>query len=673
MYWSRTGSLLDVLIFGAVCAGWALGGWWLAALSGRFRRSENLVAGLASGLLLYILSSNLLAHFLPAYPAFTVSGVLILALGGWAALRSDRSRFRPRSDLKAWPQFLALLGMAILFALLMRGLGIGDDYAHLPLVSLMATGDIPPHYSLRPDVLLPYHYGLDLFAAGMVRVGGFFPWSAWDLTRALAISLTLCTIWLWLRRITRSRRAAWLGSILAAFGMGTRWILALLPISWVANLSSNIQLVGSSLATGDSLVQALYRSWIIEGGPPVAIPYAFANGILNPLTFDWAGASSLPFLALALILMLAGRRSLKPGAILLLAAAFLSLALSAEHIFVLLDLGAALAAWTMLLRKRLPFWQRLSSFPGQLFLVALGVALISLFQGGVITEIARTILTGSQGVGAAASGSFSLHWPPAFYDSHLGSLSVLNWRQLAVLLAECGPILLLFPLIIDRTRHDLRHQRLLEFGLATAAFLGVLIPLVVNYGVTRDITRFTGFGLEVWLLLAIQPLWAWFRRAALGKRILAGLVYAATILGGVALFLYQATAIPSPQVSSFISSMDSRMSRIYWDRLEPHTMVFDSTGYRSQTLFGRLSIDAINGFHFPQYVPYLPAPDPHRLHRLGFGYIYLDKRYWDRLSPAYQQVLYSSCTRVLQRLEKSNSATGELVDFRVLIDITACD
>ena len=50
----------------------------------------------------------------------------------------------------------------------------------------------------------------------------------------------------------------------------------------------------------------------------------------------------------------------------------------------------------------------------------------SLVQGGVITELARSYLEGTQGVGAASSGSFSLRWPPAFFDGHLGSLSFMG-------------------------------------------------------------------------------------------------------------------------------------------------------------------------------------------------------------------------------------------------------
>ena len=114
------------------------------------------------------------------------------------------------------------------------------------------------------------------------------------------------------------------------------------------------------------------------------------------------------------------------------------------------------------------------------------------------------------------------------------------------------------------------------------------------------------------------------------------------------------------------------MSQMYWDRLDSRLMVFDSTGYRGQTLFGRLSIDATNGFTMSQYLPYQADPNPYALRKAGFGYIYLDKRYWDHLPINYQQALYPPCAQVMNRMEKMNGATGELSDFRVLIDITHC-
>jgi len=81
-------------------------------------------------------------------------------------------------------------------------------------------------------------------------------------------------------------------------------------------------------------------------------------------------------------------------------------------------------------------------------------------------------------------------------------------------------------------------------------------------------------------------------------------------------------------------------------------MIFDSTGYRGQTLFGRLSIDGVDGFTKSQYFVLSKNPIPMNLRKAGFGYIYLDKRYWDHLPVNYQQALYPLCARVMNRMER---------------------
>ncbi len=671
MYWSRTGNVVDILVYFAISLGWVVGGWFSVSQSMRFHKREKFIAGISFGLLFYILISNGFAHFLPTYLAFVLASLAVLMLGLWLAGKPIHFPFRWNSR-GVWFQIASLLIMTALFTLMMRGLGIGDDYAHLPLVSTMAAGDIPPHYSIFPSVFLPYHYGLDLLASSMVRVAGMFPWSAWDVSRAFVAGLTLLCGWLWFRRVTRSWVATTLSIILFAFGMGTRWLMTLLPSSWLANVSSAVQIIGSSSDTGHTLAEALFRPWQISGGPPIPIPYAFANGIFTPLIFNWGGSSSLPRLAIMLILLLSGRRSLKTNDVFLLVSASLSLALSAEHIFILINLGIGLASLIMIFRQGKGIRYRLLTFPGQFLLMLLVILALASVQGGVITELFRSYFTNIQGVGAAARSNFSLRWPPEFFDAHLGALSVLNWRQTIVLLAECGPVLLLFPLIVFRMHADLKHYRPVELGLGISTLLGVLIPTFVQYGVPRDIVRLTGFGLGAWVILAIQPLWSLFRRASFWRRAGIGLGYIITIFGGLVLFAYQSTAISRPQISDDFSSLDTRMSKAYWNQLDKQTVVFGPVGYRIQALFGRFSITQIDGRILDAFVPYLEEPDLYALYKLGVRYIYIDKNYWDSLGPGHQQALFLPCAHVMKRMEKYNSVTKELSDFRILIDIRAC-
>ncbi len=173
MYWLRTTSIIDPLLFIVFSVFWMIGGWLLVIHSGRFRKRERPIAGIASGMLLDILLGNALAHWFPAYVAFASAAIIIFVIGLWAS-RKSKIPWHDLISLEVGFQLLALIFIFVLFELILRGLGVGDDYTHFPLVSTMAAGDIPPHYSLNPDIFLPYHYALDLFAASMVRIGGLF-------------------------------------------------------------------------------------------------------------------------------------------------------------------------------------------------------------------------------------------------------------------------------------------------------------------------------------------------------------------------------------------------------------------------------------------------------------------------------------------------------------------
>ena len=69
-----------------------------------------------------------------------------------------------------------------------RGLAIFDDYAHLPTISIMATGEIPPQFALNPDIPYSYHYFLLLFGAQIISLTGIMPWTAWDIARTFTIA-----------------------------------------------------------------------------------------------------------------------------------------------------------------------------------------------------------------------------------------------------------------------------------------------------------------------------------------------------------------------------------------------------------------------------------------------------------------------------------------------------
>jgi len=154
-----------------------------------------------------------------------------------------------------------------------RGLVIFDDYQNLPTISMMATGDIPPHFSLDPSLRFGYHYFLLLLSAQFVRLGDMYPFTALDLARALTFGLMIILLALWVRRVTRSRIAGWLAGMVMAFTGGMRWLLLLFPASLLDKIASQTQLMGSGLDTGKEFLKNLVSPWIIDGsGAPRTRP-----------------------------------------------------------------------------------------------------------------------------------------------------------------------------------------------------------------------------------------------------------------------------------------------------------------------------------------------------------------------------------------------------------------
>jgi hypothetical protein len=90
----------------------------------------------------------LLASVMPIPLAFWLAAALVF-LGGLTAVLARR-RF---SVLGPGLSQLALLGgLTLLFFAIGRGLGVFDDYQNLPTLSLMAAGDVPPHFALDPTL-----------------------------------------------------------------------------------------------------------------------------------------------------------------------------------------------------------------------------------------------------------------------------------------------------------------------------------------------------------------------------------------------------------------------------------------------------------------------------------------------------------------------------------------
>jgi hypothetical protein len=670
MYWFRVNNLADVILYLFLSGMWAVGGMLLVRYAFKLRHMERIVTGIAAGFVLFISLGNLLAHLLPLSLAFGGASVLILAAGLLLAWRCDRQALVNKADLRSVPLLISLLAITLLFELILRGQSIFDEYLHLPLVSIMAAGDIPPHFYLNPDFYFAYHYAIQVFAASLVRLSNFFPWSAWDLSRALAIAFTLILGWVWVRKVTGSRLGAWLGTILFTFAGGARWLLLLLPGPWLNWVSQNVNLVGTGLATAPTLAEAMHQSWVIEGGGPVPFPFAYHNGIFVPVFFTLGSTGALPFMTIFLLLLLLSHGRFSTWGLLLWSVLFSSLALSAEHLFAVIWAGILLAVViSLILHKRLH-----ASFTRearvQWSIILLVSIILAVVQGGFITETARNILTSLSGSAAQSYNArgFSLRIPPGLLSAHLGDLSIFNPGQLVALLAELGPALLIVPLVLVGINKDFKYGHLFAAGLAISVIISLVFPLFFQYEVDRSITRMPATGLWTALVIAFPLLWRAIPHLHPGANIALGVGFAACLVGGSVIFRVQLYSINTPEYAYYIDGLDAGFAVDYWNKLPPEAQVLDRIPERAVTIFGRIA-RTNSGIYdpLPEWQSLVADPNPASVAAAGFDYIYMDRQWWEALHPDQQAYFSQPCVDILDERQQDNN-----LNIRLLIDVSRC-
>jgi len=402
---------------------------------------ERLPLGLGLGLTVSTLLANWLGRVLPTEAAFWLAAALpcLAWLPVFGGEKFKTSEIRP-----ALTGMAALLVSAFFFTLLGRGLGIFDDYQNLPQVSSLALGDLPPHFAYAPATLWSYHYFLPLVAAQITRLAAAAPWVSMDAARGLTLALTLFYAGFWAWRKTGSQAAAALTAAFLYLAGGARWLLWLLPASALEAVSRSVTLIGSGAGSGETLKEALYNVWKIQGQPPLNFPFAFGSGLDPSLALAHAGYGVSGLMLVLLILLLAGRGNGKKAETWLLMILLAAMALANEVTFALLYAGLGLAAaLTMILRRswRVPaqVWQLFPALAG-----GLGLALL---QGGVLSGAALNLLgrlRGAAGEQALYQVSFALR-APILLSAHLGELSVLNPLQWPAILAETGLALAALP------------------------------------------------------------------------------------------------------------------------------------------------------------------------------------------------------------------------------------
>ncbi|HJR79395.1 MAG TPA: hypothetical protein VJ821_04930 [Anaerolineales bacterium] len=647
---------------------WGVGGWLMTLRWFDLEPHERGFLGFGIGLVVANWLGNFTARFAPMSIAFWISALLTLALGLISAWPWTRDLFPQRLQMR-WSMWLAFIGAVMVFTWIGRGLGMLDDFQNLPLSSLMATGDIPPHFPGSPDTHFGYHYFLILLSVQFMRVASAAPWTALDLARGLTLALSMVLAGLLAWRLTRNQAIAWISAIFFAFAGGTRWLLLLLPGTILNRISDGLTLIGSGRATADNLVEALSRFWVVEGSGPIGFPFAFVNGVNAPALLTHNGYGLLPAVIMLLLLLLGARvRTWQAGIPLTILLA--SLALANEVDFVILYLGVVLVAilWGIQNKTIRPprsarFWIAVVFLAG----------IFAMLQGGLATEVIyQRFFPSTLQSDSYFEVGFSVV-PPAVISSHLGKLSVFHPLQLLAALLEMGPLILALPLVLLWGYKAIREEKWIEAALVASAIpslLSIFVEYAGNAGITAT-TRLLSNLFFVCRALAVPLVWLWLQNKTEWMR---GIVYtlgAAALLGGILLFAIELIAIPRPVYGEFISDMDARFYEEYWDRLSPpDAWVLDPSSSRAPTVFGRQANSIIHwGVHQPEYLALLQNPDPYQLNAAGYSYVYADKDYWKINAVQLEQ----PCVHVLKTVEGAKLSHGELIpDFRRLADISGC-
>ena len=581
-----------------------------------------------------------------------------------------------RDLTSTWVQFLAFFLITVAFLLISRGVALFDEPKNLTIISRMATGDIPPHFYLNADYHFRYHYGFQLFAATLMRLGGLLPWSAFDLAKSIAFALALMLTSLLAQRFSGKTWAGPFAAFVIAFASGTRYLLLLVPQITLAQLDPFIKLIGSS-ETGAPFSQALIQGWPLDGGPPTPIMMAYTNGIFPSLTMLHAGSNILSSAIIILLLLVFPRISHRLAWIPL----GLVLALWAlvwESSYGLFAIGGAVALLVWAIRqtrastaggnKFTHFLKALVLHPGFLAL-AVSVPFV-LLQGGTLTETLRDLVFGTSGIGvegAVSAGGFSLRWPPAVFSAHLGALDILSPGELFIAICELGVVILLTPWITLWAWRKFKSGDWAMGAMIIGAWVGLIAPLFLSYQAERDISRLSAYAMFVWTVFltlmvvetsgAVKPVLQKIGAVALGLMVFGGIVVTGMIM----------TGISQPQLGLDMNSQDSRILRDTWNKL-PEGAVIDRIPWRASMLTGLPTHSSISGLErLETWESLIANPSIETLAANGFRYVFVDEVWWDEMPAASREELSQPCVVIVSQHDKPSHKS-----IRRLLDIKNC-
>ncbi len=644
------------------CMLWGLGGIFLIRGVFKLAKNEFLMIGLGAGIIIESWLANILGRFLEPLLAFWLAGLIVFFCGMLLCL----PLFRKKTDVKVqfpvilW-QWIVFFVLFYVFYMVARGMSIWDEFKTFPLVSMIAAGDIPPHFPYDIRVVLDEHYLRYLIAAQFMRVGELYPWTALAFVQSFTLSLSVVLVITWVYRITKNAVAGMIGGVFHLFAGGTRWLLLLFPPSIIDKIDTVIHRVGSGLNSGSDLRTALISPWAAQGMAPISIPFAFTNGLIKPSVLG-VGWDNISFLILILILLLYGKAK-DTKTIAIVGVLLAALGLMDEMTFAFLS-GLLIVIHLFQLKNK---DDEIKKGARQHLIMLIFVWIVVFLQGGFFTAAANNILHPDY----TAYHDFRIEFvfPPSFINPHLGELKIINPIHLLVLLVECGPLVLVFPLVLIWGWKSFRNKKYIDAAYIGTAILGLAFCFVqiTSKGINTAVNRVQNDFLEVSLLYAVPILYYCIQRRTLKTKLAVGLLALVAVFGGMVVLGTELSGIQEPELGIFITEMDVRMMDKYWNKLDSAATVLDPNIPRAITLFARSGNSSVD-FYEPtkEWEQLIYDPDPVAMAHAGYDYLYYDREYWKTLTPQEQTLLTSSC---VVAVNEESEWTG---DYRVLLDISGC-
>jgi hypothetical protein len=703
MYWFRESNIFGFIPWLIIALVLTLSGWLIATHAFNLEKKQRLLIGFGLGLVIYLWLLNLIGRWFEPRFAYILPAFIVLVIGLMFAWRSGEPLF-DISDIKISPLFFLVLGLLIYTVLIERGLGIYDDYHHLPAISTIGAGNLPPKYMLNAFYDFSYHYGFELLGGSLMQLGNMFPWSALDISKSIVWVYSLILIALILKRYLEKSWKIVIGTALFIFMGGTRYLLMLFPAGILKSLDQSIVFIGISQDLNLPFSKALFAPWNIGGGPPIPFIYGFANGLNSPYILNHGGEWPLTLIILALLWLLSNKfTSIK--AIPIMAILMAHLALTYESTYGLIMVSIGFIGIFIKLKKpeysTRAFWY---------FVAAAAISIpFAILQGGTLLSIFKGIFQNAVGsqpvviIHSAAESVFSFQWPPSIFSAHFGALSIFSLPQLMVGLFEIGPILLFAPFITRWAWKKFQKNDWMMGILITSTWVGFIISIFVSYNLSeRDITRFCKHALSFWILFFIimllkkDKLWGkWTRRIVelfkhskpfwllfsiktfLHKDRLWGrwtwwLAVFCTglmLVSGVVNGWMQQSAILVPVLSEGIDGLDAQISNTVWGKLSQKDLIIDpgSNEWRATAVTGLLTVSSMNRGTTSLWKELSSNPSLEGFVKNNFRYLYVDQGWWRNLSDAQRLSLSNPCIRVVASASIDND-----FKFRRLLDLSSC-